>query len=98
MAGGEQNTGTVGTGNLLTVTAGGAVAKQVEVVIYGDINGDGRISNADIVLMQKHILGIQTQSGASLAALDINRDGSVTNRDLVLLQKHVLGISTISQQ
>lgn len=97
-AGGEQNTGTVGTGNLLTVTAGGAVAKQVEVVIYGDINGDGRISNADIVLMQKHILGIQTQSGASLAALDINRDGSVTNRDLVLLQKHVLGISTISQQ
>lgn len=68
-----------------------------EAVIYGDINGDGKISNADIVLLQKHILGITKLSGSSLSAADISKEGEISNKDLVLLQKHILGISEISQ-
>lgn len=95
---GTENTGNVGTGNKVTVYVNGTAVKQYEVVIYGDVNGDGKVSNADIVLMQKQILGIQAQTGCYLDAANTSRDGGISNKDLVILQKHILGISEISQQ
>lgn len=96
-ADGTANTGNVGTGNKVTVYVNGQPVKQYEVVIYGDVNGDGKISNIDVVLMQRHILGITTQSGAYLQAANTNKDGSVSNIDVVIAQRHILGLSTISQ-
>lgn len=97
-AAGAEHTGIVGTGNKIAVyDTSGALVKQYEVVIYGDINGDGKISNADLVLMQKQILGITEQTGAYLEAANTSRDGGVSNKDLVILQKHILGISQIAQ-
>lgn len=96
-ADGTVNTGNVGTGNKVTVYVDGQPVKQYEVVIYGDVNGDGKISNIDVVLMQRHILGITTQSGAYLQAANTNKDGSVSNIDVVIAQRHILGMSTIQQ-
>ena len=75
----------------------GAPVRQFEIVVYGDINGDGKISNVDLVLMQKQILGITSQTGAFLEAANVSRDGGVSNKDLVILQKHILGIADIAQ-
>lgn len=94
---GTENTGLAGTGDLLTVYVGGAPVRQYEVIVYGDINGDGKISNIDLVLMQKQILGITAQSGCHLEAANTSHDGGVSNRDLVILQKHILNIAPISQ-
>lgn len=96
-ADGTENTGTVGTGNKVTVYVNEQPIKQYEVVIYGDVNGDGKVSNVDVVLMQRHILGITTQSGVYLAAANTNKDGSVSNIDVVITQRHILGLSSISQ-
>lgn len=97
-ADGTENTGNVGTGDKVTIyDANGTVQKQYEVVVYGDINGDGKISNVDAVLMQKQILGMTNLTGAYAKASDPSKDGKVTNKDLVILQKHILSISTISQ-
>lgn len=96
-ADGSENTGVAGTGNKLTVYVNGQVVKQYEVVVYGDINGDGKISNVDVVLMQKQILGINSLSGSYLDAANTSKDGGVTNKDLVILQKHILNITAISQ-
>lgn len=96
-ADGTENTGNVGTGNKITVYVNDAVVKQYEVVVYGDINGDGKVSNVDLVLMQKQILNITAQSGAYLEAANTSRDGGISNKDSVILQKHILNISKISQ-
>ena len=96
-ADGTENTGNIGTGNLLAVYVNGAAVVQYEVVVYGDINGDGKVSNVDLVLLQKQILGITAQNGAYLAGADANRDGKVSNVDQVMLQKHILNISKIGQ-
>lgn len=96
-ADGTENAGTIGTGNKVTVYVNEQPIKQYEVVVYGDVNGDGKVSNVDVVLMQRHILGITTQSGAYLAAANTNKDGSVSNIDVVITQRHILGLSSISQ-
>lgn len=96
-ASGAENTGNVGTGNRIAVYVNDELVRQYEILIYGDINGDGKISNADIVLMQKQILGLAAQSGVYLEAANISRDGGITNKDLVLLQKHILGLTEINQ-
>lgn len=64
-------------------------------ILYGDINGDGKVSNLDIVLLQKHILGITELTGSSFTAADVSKDGGISNKDLVILQKHILGIEPI---
>ena len=92
------NTGVIGTGDKITVyNVNNEVVKQYEAVVYGDINGDGKISNVDLVLMQKQILGIEKQSGCYLEAANSSKDGGVTNKDLVILQKHILNVAQISQ-
>lgn len=96
-ADGSENTGKAGTGNVLAVYVNGKEVKKYEVVVYGDINGDGKISNVDVVLMQKQILRITEQPGCYLESANTSKDGGVTNKDLVILQKHILNISSISQ-
>ncbi len=63
----------------------------------GDLNGDGRISNLDLVWLQKRILGLVTLSERAEQAADINHDGVVNNVDLIYLKKHILGIQRIVQ-
>lgn len=95
---GSVNAGVIGTGDKVTIyNANNEVVKQYEAVIYGDINGDGKISNIDLVLMQKQILGIQGQSGCYLEAANTSKDGGISNKDLVILQKHILNVAEISQ-
>ena len=96
-ADGTENTGAVGTGNKIAVYANGTLVKQYDVVIYGDINGDGKLSVVDLVMMQKQILGTSQLSGAYAAAADISRDGKFSVKDLVLLQKHIINAAQIEQ-
>lgn len=51
------------------------------------------VSTADIVKIQKHILGIESfQTGALYIAGDVNRSGTITARDISELRKLILGV------
>lgn len=97
-ADGTEQTGAIGSGNQVIIYA--ADGKQLavyEVVMLGDINGDGKISNVDLVRLTKQILQIEALQGAALAAADVSGDGKVSNKDLVAVQKHILNIAQIAQ-
>lgn len=51
--------------------------------IQGDINGDGRISIADIVMLEKYLQG----RGIAGSCADINDDGTVDVYDMILMRK-----------
>lgn len=97
-ASGSENTGTVGTGNRLAVYENGTLKAAYDVVVYGDMNGDGTIDILDMIRLNRHILGVSRLSGAYLQAADVNRmnDGADI-LDMIKLNRHILGLSTIQQ-
>lgn len=51
------------------------------------------VSTFDLVLIQKHILGIETFSNPfQFIAADVNRDGKINSADLVIMRKVILGV------
>lgn len=94
--GNTKTDGVIVTGDKITITTKQETT-TIEVVIYGDTNGDGYISAIDILSVQKHILGYTTLLGNNFKAADINKDGILTAYDLLQFQKHVLGYTNISQ-
>lgn len=62
----------------------------------GDVNGDGRITVADAIEIQKHIASLVTLEGEQLAAADTNADGRITVADAIEIQKHIAGITSLA--
>ncbi len=53
------------------------------------------VSTLDLVLIQRHILGLQTlDSPYKLIASDVNNDGQLKSSDLLTLRKVILGVNT----
>ena len=96
---GSENSGKVATGNKVAVyDASGNLKKTYDIVIYGDINGDGAVNALDMIKLNRHILGKGTLTGAYLEAADANRKGDVGNAlDMIIMNRHILGKSKISQ-
>ena len=84
----------VATGQLVQLMDGNTVVASYPVVIYGDTSGDGAVTSRDLLISQKHILGLSTLSGAYLTAADSGKDGKLTSADLLRTQKQILGLSS----
>ena len=93
---GNNASGNVGTGDTLVIS-NGSTTKSYKVVIYGDNNGDGKVSIVDLLRVQKDILGGSNLSTYDRRASDTNRDGNIDIVDLLRVQKQILGSSTIEQ-
>ena len=56
----------------------------------GDINLDGNVSTIDLLMLKKHIIGIDELTGQGLYNADMNHDQSVTVVDAILLKNTIL--------
>ncbi len=79
----------VPTGATVTLTAensaGVKVSATYSIVVIGDVNCDGRITNNDALYMQAHYLGTKEITNAlALDAADTNRDERLTNNDALM--------------
>jgi hypothetical protein len=84
----------------VTTPATGAYEKEVpqglDYSVTASKGGDyiNGVSTMDLVMIQRHILGIQAlDSPYKLIAADANNDGRVTAQDLTELRKLILGIT-----
>ncbi|OAX47004.1 dockerin type I domain-containing protein [Paenibacillus sp. AD87] len=62
--------------------------------IKGDANGDGVITPADALLVNKYIKGLITLTPSQIEALDMNDDGVLDARDSALIMGVYLGINS----
>ena len=94
-----ENNQLVGTGSKIKIIKDGEVIAEYIVVLYGDVNGDGKINSVDLLVLQRHILEIQTIDEIFQKAGNINKNGrKPTSVDLLLIQRHILGLQIINQR
>jgi hypothetical protein len=82
--------GKIGTGYTVTSTVNG-VSETIEVVVIGDVNGDGNVASADVLSLTTSLISGKKLSGAYAAAADSNGDGAVTSTDILHLSSKVRG-------
>lgn len=81
------------TGDKVSLVYEGKEERVLEVVVYGDSNGDGKISSVDLLKAQKVILGLsEFESAVYSEAADYSKDGKVNSKDLLACQKKILGL------
>lgn len=61
--------------------------------LSGDVNGDGKVSLADAVLLCRHVSEIDMLQGKHLAAADVDGSGTVNVLDVLLICKRIVGIN-----
>ena len=94
--GNPKNSGTVGTGDKVTISQNGTT-KTLEIIIYGDLSGDGVINTLDLLTIKKSILRVSTLTGTYSRAADVDKNGVVNTLDLLLIKKVILNQANISQ-
>ena len=96
---GKSVTGNVATGNRIDIyDADKKKLSSYDLLIYGDVNGDGIVDVLDLIKLNRHLMGIEKLTGRYLEAADANRGGDGANvLDLVYINRHILGTLTIQQ-
>lgn len=91
---------TLGTGSVLTMTYGDGTQEEYEVVIFGDVNGDGWYDGTDSVIVSCLANGMLTKDDvgdAAYEAADCNHDGVIDALDVALLEQAGMLLTNIDQ-
>mgnify|MGYP000860149199 CR=1 FL=1 len=82
--------GDVCTGQFVRVTYGeGKMFFDLPVVIFGDLDGDGKIGDADVTALRDHLAHGTLLTGARLRAADVDRNDVVDANDMLLLIRFI---------
>lgn len=92
----KEKTSSLATGDKVTITSN-KETKTYQIVIYGDVDGDGSINAKDLLIIRKYLLNEKSISGVYLEAAKLNRGTNVSAKDLLILRKYLLGTKEISQ-
>lgn len=86
----------LGTGMTVSLVKDGKVYQKLDIVLTGDINGDGAVSITDFVRLKTRLFDDTSLNGAYVYGADVNGDGKITITDLVQMKSHLLGNSSIT--
>ena len=89
-----EDSSTLGTGDIITITSG-EETKSFRIVIYGDVNGDGKVSALDYVKIKNYIMSSGDLSGSYKLAADINKDGNISAVDYVNIKNYIMGNNSL---
>lgn len=82
----------VGTGAVVTELVSGA-AEKYTAIVRGDVNGDGKLTATDYLLVKKAVLKLDKLEGVYLeAAACFNGEDGLTASDYLMMKKAILGI------
>lgn len=88
----------VGTGAKIKILDNEILINEYNIIMYGDVNGDGKINSVDLLVLQRHILEIKKFEGVFLKAGNIQKNGkNPSSIDCLLIQRHILGLQIIEQ-
>ena len=93
------DTQNAGTGSTIRfIDENNVIKMEYHIVLYGDVNGDGKINSTDLLVLQRHILEIDMLKSYFKTAGNINKNGkNPSSLDSLLIQRHILGLKLIEQ-
>ena len=78
----------IGTGDIVSILKDGIILTSNEVIVKGDVNGDGTVSAVDSKLVKSHRARLTTLTGIYFKAADIDGDEELTISDVRLILAH----------
>ena len=86
----------VGSGTTVQIFRGDECIQTYTCKLYGDVNGDGKISVMDYVKIKNHILKYKVLSDElSMSVADVNKDNKVSVMDYVKIKNDILNIKKL---
>ena len=67
----------------------------VTINLIGDINGDGKVTTADVGRANSCAKSVTVLSGYEFDCADVNNDGKITTADVGRINSHAKGISKL---
>lgn len=89
------DTDAVGTGTVILLKDGETVLDQMTVIMTGDYDGDGNITNRDSAMLSQYLVDKREADLYQMLAIDVNGDGNVNVRDNAMLSRYLVGKETI---
>ncbi len=83
------NDAIVGTGCVARLYNGNTLVQSLNIVVEGDVNGDGDITSSDTIAVASHLTGAATLKDAFLYAGDTDQNGSITSTDSIAMVVHL---------
>ena len=75
--------------------AEGDNSHDVELNPLGDINGDGKITTADVGMANSHAKGVKTLTDYDFVCANVSDDESVTTADVGMVNSHAKGVKPL---
>ena len=96
MNGNSKTSGVIASGDKIRIKTN-SEEKEYIIIIYGDVNADGKIAASDYVYIKNHIMDIKKLSDNELLYADVNRYGKIAASDYVIVKNHIMDIKKIVQ-
>ena len=71
--------------------------KEYTIIIYGDVNGDGKIDKIDAAAILRHYYKYTSYDGALKIAADVNRNNVIDKVDVASVLRNLYGYEDIEQ-
>ena len=88
----------LGTGATVSVMDGTTVKASCQVVLAGDVNGDGKVNGKDVSMLARSLVGKATLTDAQKEAGEVFEDGKINGKDVSKLAQSLVGKATIPSQ
>lgn len=87
----------VGSKTKIEILRDGKTIKTYICKLYGDINGDGKISSMDYMLIKNKIMEVKNITGdIEKSVADVNNDGKISALDYMLIKNDILDVKKIN--
>lgn len=72
------------------------IIDEYDCLLYGDVNGDGKISTMDYAYIKNHIMDVQKITDANMIlSADLNNDGRISTLDYAFIKNHIMEVQAI---
>lgn len=89
-SGKAKTSGFICTGDIIEKIINEKVTDTKVIIIEGDVNGDGKITSTDFMLIKRAFLGTHTLKETFLRAACVTNGQSVTSQDYLKIKRHFL--------